>query len=208
MEMRGLALKLVPRTIRSYWEGVNEKVIQKQLMTDVQKPSQTPAYGFRWRGLRNPSVHFDENQRRLILNYRQAFLTYAVYLTNAKHATSDAVSVLNRMEYVIPRSNILLDYRSKSDISQLYGIGGDTVHAREYAAEIATELSRFMTSPMSEPLNQYNPLVVLAQAHEMLGDYDKAIAAMNRLGEVYSSTQGVSAFAQQRVSELTAKKMR
>ncbi len=208
MEMRGLAMKLVPRTMRSPYEGVNEKVLQKQLMVDVVNPSQTPAYEFRWRGLRDPNVHFDENQRRLILNYRQAFLTYAVYLTNVKYAASEAVAVLNRMEYVIPRSNIPLEYRSKSDISQLYAIGGDTLHAREYAAEIVSELSRFMTIPMSEPLNQYNPLIVLAQAYELLGDYNKAIAVMNRLGEVYSSTQGVSAFVQQRVAVLSGKKMR
>jgi hypothetical protein len=208
MEMRGLAMKLVPRVMRSSWEGMNEQIVQRQLMTDIQNPSQTPAYGFRWRGLRDPSVHFDENQRRLIVNYRQAFLMYALYLTNVKHAPSDAVGVLNRMEYLIPRSNIPLDYHSESDISQLYAFGGDTLHAREYAKEIVSELSGFMTGSVSEPLNQYNPLIVLAEAHEMLGDYDKAIAAINRFGDVYIGAQGVSVFVQQRVAELRAKKMR
>jgi hypothetical protein len=208
MEMRGLAQKLVPRTVRGFSGAINDNILQKQLMTDVDHPSQTPAYGFRWRGLRDSSTHFDENQRRLITNYRQAFMMYALYLTNAKQKPSDAVAVLNRMQYVVPRSIFALDYRSKNDISQLYGMGGDTLHAREYAAEIVSELSRFMTGSLNEPLNQYNPLIVLAQAHETLREYDKAIATMNRFGEVYGMAQGVPQFVQQKVAELTTKKMR
>jgi len=208
MEVRGLALKLVPRTIRTQWEGVNEKILHDELMTDFQSPSTSPAYPFRWRGLRDPSVHFDENQRRLIINYRQAFVTYAVYLTDAKHAPSEAVAVLNRMEYCVPRANFALDYRSKSDVVQLYAMGGDSLHAREYASEIVTELAPSLSGPMTEPLNQFNPLIILAQADEVLGDYDKAIAATKRLGEAYGGAQGVSMYVQQRVAELNAKKLR
>ena len=206
MELRGLAMKLVPRTMHNFWEGLNEQVLAKQLMSDVQTPSQTPAYGFRWRGLRDPSTHFDENQRRLILNYRQAFLTYAVYETNVKHLVTDATAILNRMEYVVPRSIFPLDYRSKTDIAQIYALGGDTLRVREYAAEIVSDLSRYMTGSTSEPLNQYHPLIVLSQAYEMLGEYDKAILSINRLGQVYGTAPGVSGFVQQRVAEIEGKR--
>ncbi len=208
MEIRGLATKLVPHAMHNFWEGVNEQILKRDLMNDVQMPSLTPAYGFRWRGLRDSTVHFDENQRRLITNYRQAFLTYAVYETNIKHDLPEAMAALNRMEYLIPHSIFAMDDRSKTDISQLYALGADTVHARKFAAEIVSDLSQYMTAPVSEPLNQYNPLIVLAQAYEMLGDYDKAVAALNRLGEVYGSTQGVSEFVQQRLAEISAKRTR
>ena len=75
-------------------------------------------------------------------------------------------------------------------------------------SEIATELTPFLTGPMTEPLNQFNPLIILAQADELVGEYDKAIAATNRLGEVYGSAQGVSMYVRQRVAELNGKKMR
>ncbi|HTX17397.1 MAG TPA: DUF2723 domain-containing protein [Bacteroidota bacterium] len=206
MEVRGLALKLVPRVVHSQWERVDEPVLKQELMTDFTAVSKTPAYPFRWRGLNDPSVHFDENQRRLIMNYRQAFMTYAVYLTDQKHAPAEAVPVLNRMDQVVPRSVFALDYRSKSDIAQLYAIGGDSLRAREYSKEIADELSPDLTGQINEPLNQFNPLIILAQAEEVLGDFDKAISATNRLEEVYGNTPGVSAFVQQRVAQLTAKK--
>jgi hypothetical protein len=207
MEMRGLAMKLVPRKMRSFWDGVNEEVLGKQLMTDVQTPSRTPAFGFRWRGLSDTTVHLDENQRRLIMNYRQAFFAYSFYLTNVKQAPKVAVAALNRMESVLPRSLLVLDYHSKYDIAQIYSNAGDMAHACKYASELVSELSHYMSDRIAEPLDQYNPLIVLAQAHEMLGAHDNAIAAMNRLGEVYSSTPGVAAFVQQKVAEFTIKKI-
>ena len=36
MEMRGLAMKLVPRKICSFWEGVNQDALTKQLTTDLK----------------------------------------------------------------------------------------------------------------------------------------------------------------------------
>ncbi|HTR82372.1 MAG TPA: DUF2723 domain-containing protein [Bacteroidota bacterium] len=206
LKMEGLAMKLVPQTFRSPWDALDPANVQKQLMTDVETPSKTPAYGFRWRGLQDPSVHFDENQRRLTLNYRQVFMTYAVYLTNFKHDSSGAIAVLNRMEHVLPRTIIPLDYRSDNDIAQIYEANGDTVHKREYASDIVSDISHFMTDPVSDPLNQYNPLIVLGQAYEMLGEYDNSIAAAKRLQEVYGGTQGVAPFVQQRIAELMAKK--
>jgi MFS family permease len=206
MEMRGLAMKLVPRTMQSFWDGINESVLKQQLLTDIKEPSQGPQWGFRWRGLRDPKVHFDENQRRLIMNYRQVFLSFAAYLQNVKHDSTGTIAALNRMEYVVPRSLLPLDYRAKSEITQMYLTSHDTVTAREYAAELVTELSPSMTGPITEPLDQYHPLIVIAQAYEILGNYEKAIAAMQRLGELYSTTPGVTNYVQQRVAMLNGRK--
>ena len=206
MEMRGLAMKLVPRKIRTFWEGVDEQILRKQLMTDVKTPVQTPSFGFRWRGLQDPTVHFDENQRRLIMNYRQAFLSLTVYLTNIKHESAGAVATLNRMEQVLPHSIISLDYRSKSDISQIYKMAGDTLHAREFAGELVTELSPYMNAQMTEPLDQYNPLFVLSQSYELLQDYDRAIATMQHIAEAYPRVPGISPMIQSRIAELESEK--
>lgn len=208
LEMRGLAMKLVPRTMSSYLEALNEKVLQKQLLTDVAQTSRMPQYGFRWRGLNNPNVHFDENQRRLVSNYRQAFLTYAAYLVNIKRDPSTTCSVLNRMEYLIPRSIIPLDYRAKNEIVQMYVMSGDTLVSRLYASEIIAELEWAMTNPINERVDQSHPLLVLAQAYETCRQYDKAIGAMNRFGGLYSTTSGVSGYVGQRVAQLSAMKSR
>jgi hypothetical protein len=208
LEMRGLAMKLVPRTVHSYLEGMNDGILRKQLLADISAPSQSPQYGFRWRGLRDATVHFDENQRRLITNYRQVFLSYAAYLTNVKHEPSVTLSVLNRMEYVIPRINNPLDFRAKSEIAQLYELNGDTLTARLYSSEIIAEVQWAMTGLITDRLDQYHPLIVLAQAYETVGEYDKAIAAVNRLNDLYGSTPGLSAYVGQRVAEITAQKSR
>jgi hypothetical protein len=156
--------------------------------------------------LQDSTVHFDENQRRLLQNYRQAFLSLTVYLTNVKHESAGAVAALNRMEQVLPHSIIALDYRSKSDIAQIYKMAGDTLHARAYAAELVKELSPYMTAQMTEPLDQYNPLFVLSQSYELLKEYDQAIATMRHIGEAYSRVPGIGNMVEGRVSELEFEK--
>jgi hypothetical protein len=206
LEMRGLAMKLVPKKMNTFFDGVNEEIMKKQLMSDFTNKSQSPKYGFRWRGLQDSTVHFDENQRRLIINYRQLFITYALYMSNIKHTTFEAVAALNRMDSLVPRSVFPMDYRFKIEVMRLYDADGDAVHARIYALELVAELNRFLSDPIREPLNQDHPLLALVQIHEMLGEYDKAIVALNRLGELYSTTQGLTNYVNQRIAELNAKK--
>jgi Protein of unknown function (DUF2723) len=208
MEMSGLAMKLVPRKVQTFWEGVNEAALSKQLMTDVQTPMQTPAFGFRWRGLQDSTVHFDENQRRLLMNYRQAFLALTVYRSNIKHDQADAVATLNRMEQVMPHAIIALDYRTKSDICDIYKIAGDTLHARVYARELVNELSPYMNQHMTEQLEQYNPLIVLSVAYETLKEYDHAIATMNHIAEEYSKIPGIRNMVDSRIAEFEAERKR
>ena len=61
---------------------------------------------------------------------------------------------------------------------------------------------------MSEQLDQYNPLIVLSQSYETLKDYDKAIAAMNHIPEVYSRVPGIGTMVEGRVTEIEAEKKR
>jgi hypothetical protein len=206
MEMRGLAMKLVPHRSTSFWANVNEKVMREHLMTDVTEFSKTPAPGFRWRGLQDSTIHFDENQRRLLLNYRNAFLTYALYQTQVKHAPAEAKKILDRMEQVLPRRITPLDYRFKSDIAQIYKTAGDMAQCRTYSLELANELSTYMTTTPAEPISQYNPLIIMYQAYELAGEYDKGIGVLDRIVAVYGKEPGVSQFVAARKAEMLASK--
>ncbi|HLP16581.1 MAG TPA: DUF2723 domain-containing protein [Bacteroidota bacterium] len=206
MEYTGLASKLVPRRAKTFWAGVNEGVMEKNLMTETVTSSKTAAYGFFFRGLNDPTVHFDENQRRMMENYRQAFLTLAFYELNEKHAPAEAIRVLDRMEKVMPRRVISIDTRSKMDIMRLYLAAGDTAQAREYASEIVNELQWAVKGAVDEPLSQYHPLLLLTESYQAQGKTDSALAMLDRIGTQYASTPGVTQYVQARRAELLAKK--
>jgi hypothetical protein len=206
MQMTGLASKLVPRRAANFWSDVNEEAMEKNLMHDPNGASKQPSYGFLFRGLRDSTVHFDENQRRLLTNYRQAYLTYAYYLVNVKHAPMAAAKVLDRMEYVMPRRVIDLDYRLKLDIGRIYAAAGETARAREYGREVVDELRWAMTSVVNEPLGQDNPLLSLLDSYESIGQYDSARMVLDRIGRQYAGVPGVAQFLESRKAELASKK--
>ncbi|MBN2354977.1 DUF2723 domain-containing protein, partial [candidate division KSB1 bacterium] len=109
LRMDGLTFKLVPV------EGdiLASKLIQKNLF-EV----------FKYRGLDDPTVHYDDNVEGLLQNYRAAFLRLAqeYMITQEK---DKVVMVLDKMEEVIPESVIPApDYRLSLRIGQLYDMAG------------------------------------------------------------------------------------
>ena len=90
MRMDGLALKLVPY---KNWK-ISPDNLEKNL-TEVYK----------YRGLQNPNVHYDNNIKGLLQNYRTAFLQVAEY--HARQKDFDKVSyLLADMEQNIPSAVI------------------------------------------------------------------------------------------------------
>lgn len=111
LRMDGLAFKLVP---------VNGEVLASEKLhknlTEV----------FKYRGLDDPSVYYDDNVVGLLQNYRAAYLRLAQeYLMNKQN--DKVIEVLDQMEKVIPEKVIPVpDYRLSMRIGQLYDFAGRT----------------------------------------------------------------------------------
>ena len=202
LELQGLAYKLVPQRRQQYWAAVNEERTRAHLFTDVKVPSKEPSYGCLWRGLQDSTIHFDENQRRMIASYRQPFYTLVMYLANVKNKPQEISAVLDRMEQVIPRRINPIDYRLKSDIAMFYNMAGNTQKYKEFLSELVQDLTPIVEAGTTEPLSQYNPFVLLAQSYEGLGEYDKAVEVFQRIEQVYSTTQGVKEFVAAKKAQL------
>ena len=202
LELQGLAFKIVPTRKQAYWSAVNEERTRAHLFTDVTTPSKGPAYGCLWRGLLDSTIHFDENQRRMIASYRQPFFNLATYLANVKNKPADAMRVLDRMEQVVPRRIHPMDYRLLADLASFYSMAGDVKQYRQALTEVVQELSAGLDSAPLEPLSQYNPLVVLLQTYEGLGDYDKALDVLQRIDRAYGTTGGVKEFVSSKKMEM------
>ena len=109
LRMDGLTFKLVP------YEGqyISSEKLEKNLVEI-----------FRYRGLDDPTVHYDDNIVGLLQNYRAAFLRLIhQYLQEGK--MDRMVEMLDKMEQAMPRDVIPMpDIRIALQVGQLYDFAG------------------------------------------------------------------------------------
>ncbi len=77
---------------------------------------------YRFRSIANPKVYLDENNSRIISNYRTIFARLANSLVDEGKKDS-AITVLNRCVEVIPPSNVPFNYLSLSLVEGFYRAG-------------------------------------------------------------------------------------
>lgn len=207
MQMTGLAFKLVPFKSEYFWANMDEDAIYKNLMTENVQPMKEPQYGFLWRGLNDSTVYYDEDSRRLITaNYRNTFLAYAIYTANVRKQMQEVSQILERMEKLIPRNFIRMDYRLKYDIASLYSLLGDTVRYNEYANELTSELRLIIDKKPLERLSEYNPYIVMYYLYEGLKKYDDAESILLIMKSVYNGQKNVEDFVEKMRSQLEIKR--
>ena len=190
LQLEGLAFRLTPRKGTSYWSSLNEPRIHAQLFTDVDQPSKTPAVGYRWRGLNNSKIYFDEDIRRLMTNYRQTFGLLAQHYANLPGQKAKVVETLDRMDKLIPRNVIEMDYRTKMYVANLYNAAGDLKMFHQFNDEVIKELTPIVERGDAAPLTYDNPYVVLFQTYESMQMFDEALKVVDKMGAVYSNERG------------------
>jgi hypothetical protein len=191
LQLEGLAFRLIPKKGSTYWASLNEPRMRTQLFTDVEKPSKTASPGYRWRGLDNSKTYFDEDVRRLMTNYRQAFGLLAQHYANTPGQDAKVVETLDRMEKLIPRQVIGMDYRTKIYVSNLYNIAGKKDRFMELNGELINELKPIVEMGKAEPLSYDNPYVVLMQVYESMQKFDEALKLVDQIRVVYSKEPGI-----------------
>jgi len=209
LEVRGLAMKVVPKRTQNAWLNIDEDVMQKELFTDVKTPSKEPALGFRWRGLQDSTVHLDENQRGLLRNYRQAFYGFAVYALDVDNNPKKATAILDRLEEELPHKIHPLDVDLESRIASIYEMGGEKDRCKEFSQDIVAQLEPRLAKGSSESLISENVYVMLLQAYEGAGDYHRALSFLDEIRKVYAKAPGIDQFIERektKIATLTGEK--
>ena len=205
LQLEGLAFRLVPKKGTSMYGYLNETRMRQQLFTGVEKPSQTRSIGYLWRGLNDSTTYFDEDIRRLMTNYRQAFLLLAQDYANTPGQSQKAVELLDRMEQVVPRKVIAEDYRTKIYEANLYAAGGRSDMFEEISKEIIDELKPIVDRGEVVPLSYDNPYLVLLQTYEQTQKYDEALKLVDVIRQLYSRERGIEQIEQVRQRLLAEK---
>ncbi len=111
MQMCGLTYKVVPVKTdapRGEISNLDTKVVYDNLMNN-----------FKWGGINNPKVYLDENNMRMLSNFRNDFAKLAGTLINEGHRDS-ALLVLNKCLEVLPDNCVPYNYFSLPIIDLYY----------------------------------------------------------------------------------------
>lgn len=205
MRLEGLAFRFVPKR-GQYWQILDEEKMRTNFFTDIKEPSTEYQPGFLWRGLRDSTTYFDEDVRRLMSNYRQAYFSLCYYYANVAKEPAKSAEVLDRMEETIPRHVVQMPVSFKFDISHYYSLAGRTETQREILEEIKAEVKPIVDRGEVPVVTQDNPYILLLQVYETLGEYDDALDLLEVIKARYQTEQGVDQFVNDRRLQLEAQK--
>lgn len=199
LQMQGLALELTPSVQRGQNEDyrIDANIMKQCLLNTPETFYNGPHYGFLFRNLNNPHIYYDENARRLTLNYRNSFMRLAAYYIS--HGDNqNAVATLDTMEARIPISVIPLDYRILSDVARLYFMAGAKQQFVKYAATVEKDARKAIEQNPGDVQTPYNPYRILLDIYDMQGAYQKEIDLLKRLQEMFPQERSI----QDRISQL------
>lgn len=195
--MEGMAMRLVPQKRAAGVEFINEPVLYKQVYEENPGYSKDYQPGFKFRGLNNPEIFFDENHERLMQNYRNAFIRLALFYISEEQANAKVIATLDKMEEKIPRKLLPIDYRLLFDIGNLYNNAGAKKQYEEIAREVETQALKAIESNPSDVSSYYNPYRILLETYDNLREYNKAIEMLNKLLVLRPGDSGISNLIEQ-----------
>jgi Protein of unknown function (DUF2723) len=203
--MDGLAMKLIPVAASSDEGIIVDSILATSLYDSPAGFSKTFRRGYKFRGLNDSTVYFDENVTRLTMNYRNAYLRLSLHYLNQEHSNAKAIEALDSMESKIPRRVIPMDYRLLYDVANFYNYAGAKDKYIQYTDEAVAKLIEETKTHPRGALSQYNPYTILLSIYEAREEYEKAIDVLNTINGLYGGTN--SAIAQQvadRIAQLRA----
>jgi len=191
LRMEGMAFRVVPEKRKSGVEFINEEILVKQLK---ENPGYSNEYqtGFKFRGINDPDIFFDENHRRLIQNYRNSFVRLTLYYLNTKQ-NDLAIQTLDKMEEVMPGKIRPMPFGLLYEISNLYLNAGAEEKYKELAGEIEKEALAELERNPQDLQSYYNPYRILIDIYENTKNYRKAYDIWQRIAEMYPNDPGVKA---------------
>jgi hypothetical protein len=203
LKMEGMTFRLVPEKRKPGSEFINVKVVKAQLKEN-EVPSKTYQPGFRFTGLNDPTIFFDENHTRMVQNYRNAFMRLAVYYRSIGD-NQKLISTLNDMNEKLPYKILGMDNGLLLEVGNFYLYAGD----REKSAEIydfveARALIDLEKNP-DDVQSYYNPYRILIEIYENTEQFNKLLSLWQKLETMFPNDPTVKANIK-RYQDLTQQK--
>ncbi len=191
LRMEGMAFRLVPEKRSANDEFIEPNVLKANL-TEAVGYSRDYQPGFKFRGLNDPNIFFDDNHKRMVQNYRNAFLRLTLYYLG-KGQNELAVSTLNTMDEKLPNKLIPMDYGILYEISNLYLRAGARDKYDLFIKEVEKQAVAKLISDPDDVQSYYNPYRLLLEIYETQGRNDKLLEIWQKLGDKFPQDPNVQA---------------
>ncbi len=187
----GLAWLLEPQKVQRDQMGLDPVILRSNLFDTPEGYSTTPRYGYKFRRINDPSVNYDENTTRLMINYRTAFVRLAMYYANFEANPAKAAEALERMETLIPSSKIPYGWELGADLAGFFFRLGRQQRFEELSAYVERECRAAIDAGQVNMQSYYNPYRVLLDIYDMKRDYGKTLDLLKSLAVMYPNDPGL-----------------
>jgi tetratricopeptide (TPR) repeat protein len=171
-------------------EFINLDVLQKQIYDSDMGYDKNYRPGFKFRGLNDPGIFYDDNHLRMVSNYRNAFIRLALYYleTGKKEST---VQALDLMEKKLPRSIIPLETQLKYQLGNVYFEAGAEKQYKILYGEVEKEALKMIVENPNNVNADFNPYSVLMVIYENLKDYKNLTGLWQKVQVMYPNDPSV-----------------
>jgi hypothetical protein len=191
LKMEGMAFRLVPERRTPGREFVNEEVLKLQL-AGTTEPSKEYKPGFRYTGLNDATIFFDENHTRMIQNYRNGFMRLAVHYRGL--GKNDAlIETLDSMNEKLPYKILGIDNGLLFEVANLYFVTGAKDRYMKIISDVEKTALELLEKNPSDVNSYYNPYRILIESYENLEEYDKLLGIWEKLEVLFPNDPTVKA---------------
>lgn len=197
--MEGMALRICPVPVSrgrgSYSYDVDPELMDKTALNIIpgEEFFKEQHYGFKLRNLNNRDVYYDEVHRRLMMNYRSIYMNYANWLMDKNK--QKAAAVLDTMNKYISVTQFPMPFQQQYQIGELYKRADAREQAKEFAMMSVRSAEEIINDPeklANDPYARY-AFVIAADGYQLLGEYDKARAVLERFRTVVGNDPSIQA---------------
>jgi tetratricopeptide (TPR) repeat protein len=140
--------------------------------------------GFKFRGLNDESIFFDENHTRMTQNYRNAYLRLAIYYVN-QDKKQLAIQALDKMEERLPRDILKMEFGLTYELSNIYYRAGGYEQYNKLAAEVEKEAWERINKDPGFTNSYWDPYMVLLNIYDNQKNFKMSYEIWNRLSTLY-----------------------
>jgi len=183
LKMEGMTFRLVPEKRKPGIEFINEDVVKAQLDGNTI-PSKSYEPGFRFTGLDDPTIFFDDNHTRMVQNYRNAFMRLAVYYRSVGD-NENLIETLNDMNEKLPYTVLPMENGLLYEVANLYDYAGAKEKYNELSLEVESRAWLDLELNPEDVQSYYNPYRLLIEIYETKQDYGKLLDLWQRLENIF-----------------------
>lgn len=188
----GMAKRLVPFKEEGRQFRVNEDLTYKVMMVAPVEHSKTPQPGMFFRGFNDPNIFFDQVHQNIVQNYRSQYLTFAYALYSDSNYAKVA-EVLDKMETLLPRNVVPMDYRIEYDISMMYLRIGNKDKFNELSVEVEKQALAELQKNPGDISTYWNPYKLLIDIYDGRGEYGKELEMLGKLDRISPGSPEIKA---------------